>query len=215
MSRGCRVASARPIQTGARVIPTNTSLTGSGTILTMFICASCPGPKRAVTTIVGAINHCPLDSSMPSNEPISGDPPVCAVFVYGTLQQGECRVRYWPHPPRQVEDATIRGRLYNLGPFPALTEGDDAVAGELWTLAPEHLERTLEVLDEVEATAGPGELYQRRLVTCRTASGREAIAHVYFYARPEELQGYPTIAPSDDGRCHWKHVSDRPRQEIE
>jgi len=152
---------------------------------------------------------------MPSNDPVADASTVCAVFVYGTLQRGECRAHYWPHPPQQVEDGTIRGRLYNLGPFPALTEGGDAVAGELWTIAPKHIEQTLAVLDEVEAAAGPGQLYQRRLVTCRTASGREAAAHVYFYARPEDLQGYPTIAPSDDGRCHWKHVTNRPRHEVE
>ena len=152
---------------------------------------------------------------MQSDKSVSGDSTVCAVFVYGTLQRGECRARYWPHPPQQVEDATIRGRLYNLGPFPALAAGDDAVAGELWTIAHEHIEHTLVVLDEVEAAAGPGQLYQRRLVTCRTASGREAAAQVYFYARPDELQAYPTIAPSDDGRCHWKHVTNRPRHEVE
>ncbi len=149
-------------------------------------------------------------------ENVTGDSgAVCAVFVYGTLQRGECRAHHWPHPPRQIEDATIRGRLYNLGPYPALAPGDDTVAGELWTIAPEHFQETLAVLDEVEAAAGTGQLYQRRLVMCSTASGREVAAYVYFYARPHALAAYPTIAPSADGRCHWKQVAGRPRDEIE
>src|SRR5436853_6029420 len=39
------------------------------------------------------------------------DQPITALFVYGTLQRGQCREQFWPHPPISVEGATIRGQL--------------------------------------------------------------------------------------------------------
>jgi gamma-glutamylcyclotransferase (GGCT)/AIG2-like uncharacterized protein YtfP len=53
------------------------------------------------------------------------------VFVYGTLQRGGVRERCWPRKPIYVEVARVRGALYDLGPYPALVEGSDFVAGEL------------------------------------------------------------------------------------
>ncbi len=144
----------------------------------------------------------------------SSSEPITAFFVYGTLQTGECRARCWPHPAVSIEDATIVGQLHNLGPYPALVEGNHEIAGELWRLAPEHLPRTLEVLDAVEAAAGEGKLYERRIVHCRlsrTENQAAAVAaYAYFYARPARLAKTPVIVASADGRCYWKHVAHRP-----
>lgn len=133
--------------------------------------------------------------------------PIAAVFVYGTLQTGECRAGCWPHRPKSIEHATIRGRLHDLGPYPALAEGEDLIAGELWLLEPEHMPRTLEVLDAVEAAAGEGKLYERRLVTCRLGDSTSRQAFAYYFAHPERLARFPVIPPGADGRCHWKRVA--------
>lgn len=46
------------------------------------------------------------------------------LFVYGTLKRGQCRETMWPRPPVSVRPAFIRGRLYDLGPYPAIWCGD-------------------------------------------------------------------------------------------
>ena len=45
-----------------------------------------------------------------------------SIFVYGTLQRGYQRAPMWPRPPRQVERATIQGRMHDLGIYPALVD---------------------------------------------------------------------------------------------
>jgi gamma-glutamylcyclotransferase (GGCT)/AIG2-like uncharacterized protein YtfP len=130
-------------------------------------------------------------------------PPITVLFVYGTLQRGQCRERCWPHAPRRVEPAVVRGRLYDLGPYPALVEGDDLVGGEAWHLAPEHVPRTLTVLDEVEdVAAGEAGLYARRVVECREAS-ETVRAYAYYYSRPHDIAHHPRVPPGEDGVCRW------------
>jgi gamma-glutamylcyclotransferase (GGCT)/AIG2-like uncharacterized protein YtfP len=46
------------------------------------------------------------------------------VFVYGTLKRGEVRAACWPREPVKVEEATVRGALFDLGDYPALVPGD-------------------------------------------------------------------------------------------
>jgi gamma-glutamylcyclotransferase (GGCT)/AIG2-like uncharacterized protein YtfP len=88
------------------------------------------------------------------------------LFVYGTLKEGHLRSRMWPHAPQSIEPAMVRGQLLDLGSYPGLIEGDEWVLGELWTLAENHMPRTLAVLDQVEgydAVADRG-LYIRRAI---------------------------------------------------
>src|SRR5687767_9038822 len=105
------------------------------------------------------------------------------IFVYGTLQRGECRERCWPHAPLRIDEAVIRAALYDLGPYPAIGPGDELVRGELWEIAPDQLEETLRVLDEVEGYTQLGhDLYVRRLVACQLGDGRELSAWTYYFA---------------------------------
>ena len=132
------------------------------------------------------------------------EPSITALFVYGTLQRGQCREQFWPHPPTRVESATVRGQLRDLGPYPALIEGDALVGGEVWRLAPEHVPRTLAVLDEVEDVAvGEAGLYARRIVECRTGDGQTVRAYAYYYSRPQEIAHHPRVPPGGDGVCRW------------
>ena len=90
---------------------------------------------------------------------------LCSVFVYGTLQRGECRDSCWPFPPGRVERARIRAQLFDLGEYPAIVLGDDWVLGECWQFAPAEMARTLSILDDIEGYSGsPDDLYCRQVV---------------------------------------------------
>lgn len=129
---------------------------------------------------------------------------ICAVFAYGTLKRGQCRERCWPHPPLGIQTGYVFGRLHDLGAYPALVEGTDRIAGELWHLAPEHLAETLRVLDEVEgATEERDPWFIRRVATCYMFGGGEAQAWIYYFARPERIADCPTVAADADGLCRW------------
>ena len=126
------------------------------------------------------------------------------IFVYGTLKRGEERARCWPRPPRLVEPATTRGRLFDLGPYPALVEGDDRVLGELWHIEPADMEATLKTLDAIECFGVEEvDLYVRRVVDCETVAGDTIRAYAYFLANPTELGGARAVPPDAAGLCHW------------
>jgi gamma-glutamylcyclotransferase (GGCT)/AIG2-like uncharacterized protein YtfP len=138
---------------------------------------------------------------MMSSEPL-------AIFVYGTLQRGEERAKEWPRPPLRVEPATTRGRLYDLGAYPALSDGDDLVRGELWHISAEDLALTLQTLDEIEGVgSGDNDLYVRRVIECWTDDGKSQRGYAYLFARPDALRDVPPIAPDDSGFCQWRRHS--------
>jgi gamma-glutamylcyclotransferase (GGCT)/AIG2-like uncharacterized protein YtfP len=133
------------------------------------------------------------------------DPPITAVFVYGTLKQGECRARFWPREPLTVESAVIRGRLYDLGPYPALGPGEDAVRGEVWRLAAEDVAETLRVLDKVEGADQLQNAYYRRIVVdCRCDDGRTVRAWAYEFGDLNCLANKPLVAPDAQGERCWR-----------
>ncbi len=137
----------------------------------------------------------------------------CSIFVYGTLQVGQCREHAWPYTAQSIRRGWTLGRLYDLGPFPAIVPGQDRILGELRTYLPEHMDDTLRVLDEIEGTNQPGEAneYDRLLVpvhiidtaigvenerplTSPPAETRQAFA--YFYADPAALRSSRYVAPN-------------------
>jgi gamma-glutamylcyclotransferase (GGCT)/AIG2-like uncharacterized protein YtfP len=72
------------------------------------------------------------------------------LFVYGTLMSGggmEGRLR----AGRRLRPAHVRGTLYDLGSYPALTlEGEGEVLGEIWS-APRETLLDLDAYEGVEA----------------------------------------------------------------
>jgi gamma-glutamylcyclotransferase (GGCT)/AIG2-like uncharacterized protein YtfP len=98
---------------------------------------------------------------------------ITSFFVYGTLKRGQLRESCWPHAPRSIQAAYVRGSLFDLGPYPAMTTGEDWVAGELWTFAARHIETTLQTLDQIEGYQ-PGRalnLYLRSVLPVFTQPG--------------------------------------------
>jgi len=119
------------------------------------------------------------------SEPIpAGD----RLFVYGTLQ-----------PPSSIPladrlavigPARVRGRLYDLGPYPGLIPADDAdadwVHGLLCALPSEDPD-LLADLDDYEGydpTDPVGSLFVRERGTARVESGNDIPCWVYRYNRP-------------------------------
>jgi gamma-glutamylcyclotransferase (GGCT)/AIG2-like uncharacterized protein YtfP len=126
------------------------------------------------------------------------------IFVYGTLKHGESRELNWPRPTLKIERATTRGRIYNLGSYPAMTEGIEKIEGELWYVLSDDLEVTLAALDEIECYGNNDiDLYVRRIVQCELENGEVQRAHTYFFANPNELVDRPAILSDHDGRCRW------------
>lgn len=129
------------------------------------------------------------------------------IFVYGTLKRGQVRERCWPRMPLGIEVATVRGTLYDLGPYPALVEGNDVIAGELWHFEEEDVPPTIAVLDEVEGFSGNADDWYRRVVVkCQTATGAVQ-AWTYLYARTTELRQETRIKPNGSGVCEWSQGS--------
>lgn len=117
------------------------------------------------------------------------------VFVYGTLRRNfsnRGRDVLTTHG-RFLGEAEVRGRLYDLGSFPALVdEAEGRVRGEVYRLTHEP-ERGLERLDRYEGArgAGPGP-YVREARTAILDDGEEIEAWVYIWTDPvEDLDPIP------------------------
>jgi gamma-glutamylcyclotransferase (GGCT)/AIG2-like uncharacterized protein YtfP len=135
-----------------------------------------------------------------------------AIFVYGTLQRGQVRERCWPRPALRVEPATVRGWLFDLGPYPALVvpaagEVADTIAGELWHVAADDLEVTLAALDRIEG-------FQGNATTCidgwrsfaqpRTTKCQLGLTSTLGRLGPT-IRG--AMLPHDEQTCRWPEQS--------
>lgn len=127
------------------------------------------------------------------------------IFVYGTLKQNQSRGRMWPIEPQKIQPAWTAGRLYDLGPYPALTAGDDRVLGEVWTFPIEDLARTFEVLDEIEGTNQPGMAneYDRVLVEVTLATDEKLVASTYHFVDHTRLHPKTYVAPCELQNKHF------------
>lgn len=92
------------------------------------------------------------------------------ILVYGTLKRGESNHTLLSGSMFVGEDA-VRGDLFDLGPFPAMKEGEGTVHGEVFLVSTE----TLKALDHLE---GHPVFYRRTPV--ETLFGKKPV-QVYFY----------------------------------
>lgn len=120
-------------------------------------------------------------------------------FVYGTLKSGQCRESCWPADAAEVRQAEVNGLLYDLGPYPALRDGEGRVTGELWVFDCRHEAAILRVLDKIEGYANsPRDLYRRVRIPVRCGD-RAFEAWTYFIcAEPPEssrIRSVPAIWP--------------------
>lgn len=130
-----------------------------------------------------------------------------SIFVYGTLKRGHVREMCWPNKPQSVEPATVRGALYDLKKYPALVEGNDLVAGELWGFAAADMPVTLATLDEVEGCSGRADdEYRRGVIECQVANGMVS-AWTYMYARAGGLWSSRRVHSDATGVCSWPRMA--------
>lgn len=111
----------------------------------------------------------------PSANDATSMPEARLLFAYGTLGPGGVSC---PGEGAWEPDA-VRGRLYDLGPYPGLVDLDDPSAG--WVeghTRPVTLTELVERLDPYEGVASG--LYRREAT--RTRAGR--MVWVYVYQRP-------------------------------
>ena len=108
------------------------------------------------------------------------------IFFYGTLMRG------FPLRKRSGIDEWIRfagcgevtGALFDLGPYPGLTEADGRVRGEVYELvATGPLLARADAIEHFESADPAASEYVRRAVACRLDDGRALDAWVYFYNR--------------------------------
>lgn len=116
-------------------------------------------------------------------------------FVYGTLKRGQCRENCWPTPPLDVKVAWTFGKLYDLGPYPALLADDpptaDRVLGQLWTFRQMDYSMITHKLDQIEGTNqgnAPNEYDRVGLTVTILESGEPVQAQGYVYAVAERLR---------------------------
>lgn len=93
------------------------------------------------------------------------------VFVYGTLKKGEGNHHLLAGRSVLICENVIKGELFDLGPFPAMKEGDGKVHGEVYAVGPE----TLKDLDVLE---GHPTFYERKPVKLLFD---DMEAEAYFY----------------------------------
>lgn len=111
------------------------------------------------------------------------------LFVYGSLRSGfqspayEYISRYF----NLVTDAKVKGKLFDLGEYPAAlpTTDETYITGELYVIKNENeFSWAIGQLDDYEGlNAEPGDksLYRRELAEIFTNDGRMFIAWIYWY----------------------------------
>lgn len=106
-------------------------------------------------------------------------------FVYGTLKRGESNHALIEAFAGAIVPASVKGTLYDFGPWPAMTAGEATVYGELVHVDATSAAALLPVLDKLEEYDPNDEarsIYLRRVVTCRTDSGDAVEAYTYLYS---------------------------------
>ena len=148
---------------------------------------------------------------------------ITQIFVYGTLKRGQCRDILWPCDPIAVIPAMTRGTLYDRQDYPAMTVGQDLVAGECWRFREQDIASVLRTLDEIEGANQPGtpDLYHRVEVDCWQCSEADVAgrlrrlkvvgrAFAYHYARDIAEDGFSQISPTREGQTVCWPPLDRP-----
>lgn len=124
------------------------------------------------------------------------------LFVYGSLRSGfhNPAYDYISKYFSLVSEAKVKGKLHDLGSFPAAVPADDNhfIVGELYELKhSEDFSWAIAQLDEYEGV-NPGEdekpLYKREVVDVHYGD-QQTTAWIYWYIG--DVQGQPVIASGD------------------
>jgi len=92
------------------------------------------------------------------------------VFVYGTLKKGGRLNPYYMGKSTFIKEDTVKGNLYTLGSYPAITEGKNDVPGEIFEMPEEDFEN----VKLMEESAG----YETKIL--KTKSNESVKVFVYM-----------------------------------
>ncbi|OCT10588.1 gamma-glutamylcyclotransferase [Paenibacillus pectinilyticus] len=108
------------------------------------------------------------------------------VFVYGTLLVGESNHGVVSPYLRNVQPGAITGRLYDVGPYPALvrTEDEHVIEGE-WIEVTEDGLAAMDVLETYFGPDHPDNEYER--IWVKDVNGQQE-GWVYCWTSPRGLQ---------------------------
>lgn len=111
------------------------------------------------------------------------------IFVYGTLRRDPSHEMFHllAKHARYLDDATVQGRLFDLGEYPGMVSDESArVLGEVYDIDPAKWNDVISRLDKYEGCAfddpKPHE-YRREVVHARLASGAVLPAWAYVLNR--------------------------------
>ncbi len=96
---------------------------------------------------------------------------------------GKSRCAVWPHLSLSIQQASVAGNLYDLGPYPAMVHGSGLVLGELHEIEEAEWESTLKVLDafeEYNPAMPDASLYTRELVEVQLENSIVQAWHIFF-----------------------------------
>lgn len=128
--------------------------------------------------------------------------PNFQLFVYGSLRQGfgHPAFQYISHYFHFVSNGKVRGRVYDLGEYPAAVpvSGDHYIVGELYAInEPDEFNYAIAQLDDYEGV-NPGEgepsLYRRELCLVDTDKG---VSEAWVYWFNGQVENKPYIASGD------------------
>ena len=136
--------------------------------------------------------------------------PSSPLFVYGLLRRGMSaglEAFLGAGSAEFVSEATLSGKLYDLGEYPGVRlaadaprdaeepPGPDVVTGELWRLRNEFHWPALDDFEGIGPDYAEPTLYKRVLAEALTEAGEAVTCWVYVYNR--ELGAAPRIASGD------------------
>jgi len=112
------------------------------------------------------------------------------LFVYGTLRRDPRHEMFHllAKHARYLGEATVSGRLFDLGDYPGMTWPDErkSVIGEVYEVDPTEWDRIIARLDEYEGCASSDPIpqeYRREIVPARLSDGTTVSAWAYVLNR--------------------------------
>ena len=129
-------------------------------------------------------------------------PGIFHVFVYGSLRKGfrSPAYEYISRFFNFIGDAKVKGKLYDLGEYPAAapTSGDTFIIGELYAIKePSEFPWAIGQLDDyegVDVEAGEQQLYRREVID---ASINSEVIPAWIYWYNGDISGKPIVASGD------------------
>jgi len=105
------------------------------------------------------------------------------LFVYGTLKKGKGNHdRILSGYDIKITPAWTYGKLYDLGGYPAITQGNNKVYGELIEFANHEILRKIDYLEGFKGANNPNNFYKRQEVQVFVV-GDEVSAWAYFLTK--------------------------------